>query len=116
MQPLATRSLVSAVTPPSAATFDEPLRDMAQDAVNNFMENNRQIHEVKLDEDNLLVENKYLRSDVSCELFGHLVNTSDRITFCNRIFGNGVDPLGRSVVDTPDTSEEHRSFFVEIFI
>ena len=53
-------------------------------------------YEVKLDEDEVLVENKYLKADALSDLFGHH-SGGNNVTFCNRIFGNGVDPLGRVI-------------------
>ena len=95
MQPLATRSLVgqNAKRVPSHETQDI-------DAVTQMV--STKLHEIryeaKLDEDEVLVENKYLKADALSDLFGHH-SGGNNVTFCNRIFGNGVDPLGRSVIN-----------------
>ena len=94
MQPLATRSLVgqNAKRVPSHETQDI---DAVTQMVSTKLHEIR--YEVKLDEDEVLVENKYLKADALSDLFGHH-SGGNNVTFCNRIFGNGVDPLGRSVI------------------
>ena len=94
MQPLATRSLVgqNAKRVPSLETQDI---DAVTQMVSTKLHEIR--YEVKLDEDEVLVESKYLKADALSDLFGHH-SGGNNVTFCNRIFGNGVDPLGRSVI------------------
>ena len=94
MQPLATRSLVGQNTIRVSSHETQDI-DAATQMVSTKVHEIR--YEVKLDEDEVLVENKYLRADALSDLFGHH-SGSNNVTFCNRIFGNGVDPLGRSVI------------------
>ena len=90
MQPLATRSLVG-----QNAKRETQDIDAVTQMVSTKLHEIR--YEVKLDEDEVLVENKYLKADALSDLFGHH-SGGNNVTFCNRIFGNGVDPLGRSVI------------------
>ena len=91
MQPLATRSLVG-----QNAKRETQDVDAVTQMVSTKLHEIR--YEVKLDEDEVLVENKYLKADALSDLFGHH-SGGNNVTFCNRIFGNGVDPLGRSVIN-----------------
>ena len=95
MQPLATRSLVGGQNAKRVPSHETQDIDAVTQMVSTKLHEIR--YEVKLDEDEVLVENKYLKADALSDLFGHH-SGGNNVTFCNRIFGNGVDPLGRSVI------------------